>query len=187
MSWMSDALGVPSEEDFVVQIYNQYKNLMFSTAQKYTSNIADQEDIVQTSLERLIRIFSDVPPSKYCISATYIVYTVRSVSIDFLRKQGKDTAYCISLEDDCLEEMEKASETLDNSITLSENAVQLKQIMSKLSEEERILLNGKYILDQTDKELAIILGCKPSSIRMKLTRARQRAMKLFKKGMGGQL
>lgn len=179
ITWMAGASGSPNGEDFVVQMYNQYKNLMFSTAQKYTANIADQEDIVQTSLERLIRIFSNMSPSKRCISATYIVYTVRSVSIDLLRKQGKDVEHCISLADESLDEMEGAGETLDNSFALSEQAAQLKQVLSMLPVEDRILLNGKYILSQTDKELAATLGCKPSSIRMKLTRARQRAMKLL--------
>ena len=179
ITWMAGVSGTPNNEDFVLQMYNQYKNLMFSTAQRYTANIADQEDIVQTSLERLIRIFSNLQPSKRCVTATYIVYTVRSVSIDLLRKQGKDIANCISLADDCLDEVESTGETLDNFFALSEQAAQLKRILSMLPAEERILLNGKYILNQTDRELAAILGCKPSSIRMKLTRARKRAMKLL--------
>lgn len=179
ITWLAEGVGYPSGEDFVVQMYNQYKNLMFFTARKYTENTADQEDIVQTSLERLIRIFSNMPPSKCCVSATYIVYTVRSVSIDLLRKQGKDKEHCISLADESLDEIEDTGETLDNSFALSEQATQLKHILSMLSAEDRILLNGKYILDQADPELAAILGCKPSSIRMKLTRARRRAMKLL--------
>lgn len=179
ITWMAGVSDTPNGEDFVIQMYNRYKNLMFSTAQKYTANIADQEDIVQTSLERLIRIFSNMQPSKRCISATYVVYTVRSVSIDLLRKQGKDIEHCISLADNSLDEVESTSEPLDNFFALSEQAAQLKRVLSMLPAEERILLNGKYILNQTDKELAAILGCKPSSIRMKLTRARKRAMKLL--------
>ncbi len=179
ITWMAGVSDTPNGEDFVIQMYNRYKNLMFSTAQKYTANIADQEDIVQTSLERLIRIFSNMQPSKRCISATYVVYTVRSVSIDLLRKQGKDIEHCISLADNSLDEVESTSEPLDNFFALSEQAAQLKRVLSMLPAEERILLNGKYILNQTDKELAAILGCKPSSVRMKLTRARKRAMKLL--------
>lgn len=37
----------------------------------------------------------------------------------------------------------------------------------------------RYILDLTDRELANILKCKSSSIRMKLTRARRKAIKLL--------
>lgn len=47
----------------VEEIYQKYKRLMFSTAGKYTKNLADQEDIVQTSLERLIKILSDPIPN----------------------------------------------------------------------------------------------------------------------------
>lgn len=179
ITWMTGASGPPNGEDFVIQMYNQYKNLMFATAQKYTANVADQEDIVQTSLERLIRIFSNMQPSKRCIVATYIVYTVRSVSIDFLRKQSRDIDHCVSLADDSLDEVESTSETLDSSLILSEQVARLKYVLSILPAEDFILLNGKYILNQTDRELAEILGCKPSSIRMKLTRARRQAMKLL--------
>lgn len=185
ITWMTGASGSPNGEDFVMQIYERYKNLMFATARKYTANAADQEDIVQTSLERLIRIFSNMSPSKRCISATYIVYTVRSVSIDLLRKQSRETDRCVSLADAGLDEVESTSDALDRSLILSEQAARLKYVLSKLPAEDFILLNGKYILDQTDRELAEILGCKPSSIRMKLTRARRQAMKLLHGEDGG--
>ena len=48
-----------------------------------------------------------------------------------------------------------------------------------MSAEDRALLEGKYILGDSDEMLARTLHCKPSSIRMKLTRARRRALKLL--------
>lgn len=54
-----------------------------------------------------------------------------------------------------------------------------KQGLGQLSAEDRALLEGKYILGDSDEMLARTLHCKPSSIRMKLTRARRRALKLL--------
>ena len=53
---------------------------------------------------------------------------------------------------------------------------QLKEIWHELPEEDQLLLEGKYIWELSDKELAEDHGCKPDSIRMKLTRARRRAL-----------
>ena len=40
---------------------------------------------------------------------------------------------------------------------------------------------GKYILAQSDKELAADFKCKPDSIRMKLTRARRKLLDIMKR------
>lgn len=171
--WNSD------DSNFLAGIYNQYKQLMFSTARKYTTNTSDQEDIVQTTMVRLIKIFGGLPPSKCCISASYIVYSVRSVAIDFLRKQGTEEAHFIDADDEYLSQLAEPSESLDDALSISEDAARLKVALLKLAVEDRMLLRGKYIFGQTDKELATILQCRPSSIRMKLTRARQMAKKLL--------
>lgn len=46
--------------------------------------------------------------------------------------------------------------------------------------EERVLLEGKYLLHRSDAELAEILGCQTDSVRMKLTRARRTALKMLR-------
>ena len=43
-----------------------------------------------------------------------------------------------------------------------------------LPPEDRFLLEGKYILQCSNEELAAQLNCKPDSIRMKLYRVRKR-------------
>jgi RNA polymerase sigma-70 factor (ECF subfamily) len=169
----------PNNQRAIEEVYNKYKRLMFATARKYTEDIANQEDIVQTSLERLLKKFANIDPLKCCISAEYIVYTVRSVSIDFLRKQDREAGHCIYVEDEKLEEIAKTDGMLDDLRSISESAEILHTLWPRLPAEDRILLEGKYILGQTDKELASILKCESSSIRMKLTRARRRAMKLL--------
>lgn len=163
----------------VEEIYHKYKRLMFAYARKYTDNPADQEDIVQTALERLIKILSAPDPSGRCISAGYIVSVIRSVSIDHLRKQEREEEHRVSLEPEQLEQIPGAGEIADNLVLLSEQAEQLWKIWPQLPSEDRFLLEGKYILGYSDQQLAASLKCNSNSIRMKLTRARRRAMKLL--------
>ena len=57
---------------------------------------------------------------------------------------------------------------------------ELEAILDLLSETDNLILTGKYFLDYSDAELAAFIGCKPSSIRMMLTRARRNALNLIK-------
>ena len=69
------------------------------------------------------------------------------------------------------------SATLPEDILLSnEFSDAFAEVFDSLPEEDRLLLRGKYELDLDDAELAALLGCAPNSIRMKLTRARRRAV-----------
>lgn len=78
-----------------------------------------------------------------------------------------------------MEQIPEAGEIADNLVLLSEQREQLWKIWRLLPREDRYLLEGKYILGYSDQQLAASLSCKPNSIRMKLTRARRRAMKLL--------
>ena len=78
-----------------------------------------------------------------------------------------------------MEQIAEDGETMDSLVLLSEQAEQLWKIWPKLTEDERFLLEGKYILGYSDQQMAVSLKCSPGSIRMKLTRARRRAMKLL--------
>ena len=62
-----------------------------------------------------------------------------------------------------------------------------ERIMLAEQKEDRLLLEGKYILGYTDAELADMLGCKKSSVRMKLTRARRRAFQLMTEEEGDKV
>lgn len=179
LGWVSGALEEPIYQPSIEEIYIKYKRLMYATASKYTHSEEDQKDVVQTAMERLIKIFSVPGAKKRCISGGYVVFTIRSVAIDFLRKQNRETERCISMEDDGLAEIAATEGSLDDLLLRSNSDESLWSLWPKLSTENRILLEGKCILDLTDEELANILQCKTASIRMKLTRARRRAAKLL--------
>lgn len=148
----------------VEEIYQKYERLMFVIAGKYTKNPTDQEDIVQAALERLINILSAPSPNRRCISTGYIVSVVRSISIDLLRKQEREAAYCISLDSDQIEQIPGTDEMVDNLVLLSAQAEQLWKIWPLLPSEDRFLLEGKYMLGYSDQQLAASLNCNPNSI-----------------------
>lgn len=50
----------------------------------------------------------------------------------------------------------------------------LARVWPRLDEDTRWLLEARYILDYSDSELAREMGVKPTSVRMALTRAREK-------------
>lgn len=171
------AMDDPQDRDFLTQLYLEYEKLLFSTAWKFTASHHDAEEIVQSSLERLIKKVSTLRRLERCTLTAYIVSTVRNTAINYLRKAER-----IRLaETDIDEQPEMAAPQLsmDDLLILRENRQKIAAAWSYISETDRLLLEGKYLLGMSDSELATQLGCKPDSVRMKLTRARRKAMKIM--------
>lgn len=176
---LSAAIEDLNDREFMAQFYLQYERLMYSTVRKRLADPEAAKDIVQESLLKLIPKISFLRRQERCINASYVVSTVRNTTINYMRKQDRTSGRCSSLEEQEGQDVNMPGPPLDERILLEEQKERLIQIWSCLSEEEQLLLEGKYILDYKDAELADMLGCKKDSIRMKLTRARRRAFQLM--------
>lgn len=55
----------------------------------------------------------------------------------------------------------------------------ISSIWPKLTTQEKIVLESKYILGYNNNEIGKILGCRANSVRMYLTRARRKALDLL--------
>lgn len=185
IAYIIGALEDQGDRAFMENLYRNFERLMFSTARKYVQALPDQKDIVQDAMEKLIKKITTIRPMNRCALSCYIVYTVRSTSIDFLRKQKKGVERNTSIDLSESSELEAITPTLDDLTILGERLALLQSQWPNLPEEDRILLEGKYVWGYTDQELAVKLKCQPSSIRMKLTRARRRAFEQMteKEGM----
>ena len=84
-----------------------------------------------------------------------------------------------------LSEEPASQESMDEALILQEELAPLRAIWPQLSREDQLLLEGKYLLGYSSAQLAQQLGYEPANVRMKLTRARRRALKLMKKGGNG--
>lgn len=164
----------PSDREFMDQVYQEFERTMFHIACKFTSSRMDQEDIVQDGVLKLIKNISTIRPMGRYILASYIVFTIRNTAIDFLREKQVKQGKVSSMEDETFSELESPSLPLDDQLISAERLAELWEYLSK---EERVLFEDKYLLGSTDEALAMLLKCQPDSIRMKLTRARRRALK----------
>ena len=171
--------GKDDDQQFILDLYQEFCRLMFFTAQKYLSDLSQQEEVVQESLSKLIEKVDTLHTLQPPVLASYIVATVRNTAISYLRAQAK-LKDVISLED--LREEPVSQKSMDEDLILQEELAPLRSIWPQLSQEEQLLLEGRYLLEYSNVELGAQLGYDSAHVRMKLTRARRKALKLMKKG-----
>lgn len=167
-----------SDKEFMVHLYTKYENLLFYTAQKYISERGSVEDVVQESLVKLHEKIRTIKPVPEIVLASYIRSTVRNTAINILKSAGYEEDRQISTEN-IIDVMDEHALSLDTLMQISRYRELLSKIWPELSKEEQFLLEGKYILGYSDRELSTELCCQPSSVRMKLTRARRHALSIL--------
>ena len=134
----------PSDREFMDQMYMEFERLMFFTARQYASKTEIAEDIVQESLVRLYGKVQTMKQMKQVVLATYIRATVRNTAINALRKMNREKDYAADAETDAFTRADQAR-ALDTMMDLSGYRVLLSKIWPQLPEEDRLLLEGKYL------------------------------------------
>lgn len=174
------AIEDESDRDFMANLFVQYQKMMLQTTMAVVHNEHDAEDVMQTTLEKLIDKIEKLRTFDKKRTASYIAASCRNSSVTYLQKVRKVNVF--SLDEDPKLEEERISET-DESIEAQIIRKALHQrfgdVWPQLDEQYRILLEGKYILEKSDEELAEDFGMRPDSVRMALCRARRRAKKLL--------
>lgn len=157
-----------SDGEFIAEIFREHKELMYHIASQYMKKQDEKEDIVQSALLRLIEHIEELRNKEPWYRAGYIVAVVKNVSLNVLKHER-----VIEQHEKPLDEFSPLEVPLDEILIQREERAWLKQIIRQMPEQEQILLGGRYILNRTDEELAQKLNCKPSSVRMLMTRARR--------------
>jgi len=176
----------PGDRAFMLELYHQFFRLMFFTARKCHLEQDACEEVVQESLVKLIQKVGLLRELPRPVLASYIVSTTRNAAFDYTKRQKRQDECVVSLDDESVTDALEASfPPLDDQMEAEELGERLAAVLDELSNDDRILLEGKYILQYSDATLAMLLNCKTNSVRAKLTRARRRALKLFKTRGGG--
>lgn len=161
----------------MVNLYSDFEKLLFATAYKYTSDREVAEDIVQETLLNLCQKVNTIKSMQRIVLAAYIRTSVRNVAINMLKCQSHDADHRTDGHHADPETLQSSS--LEEAMLLVRYKDLLSKIWPRLLREEQVLLEGKYILGYSDRELSEITGCKANSVRMKLTRARRHAFAII--------
>lgn len=169
------------DQQFMSRLYEEYKHIMYDKAMEYLADPQDMDDLIQDCLVQLVKNVATLRMLDDNALTSYIVTTVRNTATNLAKHYEVQSRHAFLT--DFEEEDPADSALLPEDILLSnEFSTSFAKVFASLSEKDQILLHGKYELDLDDAELAKILGCAANSIRMKLTRARRRALRHLLEG-----
>ena len=161
---------------FMEDIYLKHERLMYYIAGKYSEVSVQREDIVQTAVLSLLKNEATLQRLPPYAQINYIAAAVRNTAINTIKRDQKENAH---LTEDFPQTHIPGAEVR---YLEKERQEELLTAFQEMREEEKQLLYGKYLMDLSDAELAQMLGCKPSSVRMKLTRARRAFVEKLREG-----
>ena len=163
-------------------IYLKHERLMYYIAGKYSEVSVQREDIVQTAVLSLLKNEATLQRLPPYAQINYIAAAVRNTAINTIKRDQKEAARCTPLDDLTEDFPQTHIPGAEVRYLEKERQEELLTAFQEMREEEKQLLYGKYLMDLSDAELAQMLGCKPSSVRMKLTRARRAFVEKLREG-----
>jgi RNA polymerase sigma-70 factor (ECF subfamily) len=170
------------------QIVEQHRSKVFSIIYGIVRHRNDAEDIAQ---QVFAKIYFSIKGFDFRSSLSTWIYKISvNECYDYLRKQKvRKLVYESDLGEDDARTMENSEIAVERSPAADDRAERrdyLMKLLSKVTEEERVLLIQKEVEGHTVQELAEMTGLNENTIKVKLFRARQKLVKAAAK-YGGTL
>ena len=170
----------PDDRDFMMDLYKGHYGLVRSAILKVIRDRDCLEDLINDTFLKLIGKISILRTLDCCRLVTYVVYTSRSISINFIRQRAVQNKHIyFGLNEDLAERVTDPRETVEDKVVYWEEREDLWGTILRLPEKDKDLLYFKYVLELHDADIAKILNISPTSVRQYLTRARRAAKKLI--------
>ncbi|WP_294239363.1 RNA polymerase sigma factor [Pseudobutyrivibrio sp.] len=158
------------------EIYEENKSLLYNIALSVIKDDVETENIVHDVFVKLAENFEKYSSWDNIDIRKLSVTIVKNKSIDFLRKQKH-------VSDEDLEELVLYNNYIDyEPEPVSEknyNQRMIVNLMLKLPELQKEILELKYYHELTNKEISKILGISPKNVEVRLYRARNKMKELI--------
>lgn len=172
---------------YLEKLVDRYAGLLYWAVEKCADRKEDQEDIVQDTMEKLLHNVDKIRALDADALPSYLVEMVKRTGSNYHRADKDRRENEVELAEWADKYYSSMEDPMEEAVFRKEKIKILRTVLDELPEESGELLRRKYILGMSDEELAQQFNCKPASIRMKLTRARRLARKLFLQKEEGEL
>jgi len=170
----------PDDRDFMMDLYKVHYGFVRSAILKITGDRDCLEDLTSDTFMKLIGKIAILRTLDCCRLAAYVVYTSRSIGINFVRHRTVQDKYVyFGLEEDLAEGAADPRESVEDKVIYWDEREDLWRTILRLPEKDRGLLYFKYVMELHDVDIAELLNITPASVRQYLTRARRAAKKLI--------
>ena len=161
---------------FMNGFYDQYSRYVYKLAWQYCSSIDAVDDLVQDVWLRLCTKAELLYGLSQARQLTYIATTIRNTVISLSRKARPECSLEI-IHGIGYNEADVLNVIFDRKLSVE----RFREIWKLVPGTARELLERKYLLEESDAEIANILGIGVGSVRIYLSRARKTAFDVLSK------
>lgn len=178
MATMSD-----SDQDLVIEIYYQYRKLMYHVARKYFADKPEElDDAVSAVLERLCRYISKVRAVPRNKMQAYVVFMTENVCRRMLRQIITEREIGVVPYDALLLDAQAEGEDLTETIFDYADAKKVLASYKELSQRDQDIIWMRHVENMEYSEMAKMLNMQEGAIRTALVRAKAKLRLLVQKG-----
>src|SRR5580700_10769999 len=153
------------EADAFRELFEAYKDRVYSIALRYSGNPAAAMDIAQDTFLKLLSRIGD-----YRAEASFDSWLYRLVvnsCIDDQRRGRRLTPFL----DGLLDAVRAPAESVLHNLLRAETGRRVQDVVARLAPEQRIVIVLRYTENLSYEEIAQILGCSPGTVASRLNRA----------------
>jgi RNA polymerase sigma-70 factor (ECF subfamily) len=162
------------------QLFEHYKDKIFSFAWKILGSKIDSEEAVQETFLKLYINFERLDPARSISSLIFM--TTKNICFDILRKRKtKLTLAHPMMKHEGWENKAALCERPEDILVLKETAQILKDGIAKLPKAYRDIVYQRYILDLSMEEIVEINQVKMNTVKSRLKRGRDHLKKSMEK------
>ena len=164
-----------SDRAFLSNLYIENYEAMRQKAKSMLYDDAAVEDAIQDTFVYFAKNLDKVYRVPCRVLPFFVVMCIKRKCIDYMKKQKTKSNHIAGSIDDAdyhFEFPDSGVSTEDRAL-LHIDVELIKEAFSSLPDSLRDILQYKYLLEMSDKEIAELLGIKESSVRKNLTRARR--------------
>ena len=179
-------LSIEDEEDrlFMTELFLKYERLMMSEIRKIVKDQCDPEDVLQTSLVKLIEKVKLLRSMDERPRVNYLITTVKHTSISEVQKLRPGRFSSIDDEDWLEGHQLHTEDSVEESVFRRDNVSRMEAIWPLLDGKTQYLLRARYFLGMSPEEISKELNIKPDSVRMEMSRARKKVRDLLAEHFG---
>lgn len=163
------ALESDRDREILASIYDRYGARMEQTALRILGRQSDAEDAVQNSFVKVIRHFEKIDSIPCEELPFWLISIVRNEALMILRKRKRELSF---------EDWDAVTETAEDVSSYHE----LVDLVQKLPETYRAVLEMKLLLGYSDKEVAAHLELTETAVSTRASRGRELLRKIVEEG-----
>ena len=166
----------------VERLYHEYKNVMLYTARGIVREQEQAEDIVHMAFLRIIKHIERINTLPDKEKKGYIIYVVKNLSIDHLRKKKRSNT--VSLDNIAFASEDK--EVLEDNVMAALEIETVKRLMRELDDMYALPLILKYTVGYSYAEISDMLDITVENAKVRCFRGRKKLVESIRKEACGE-